>query len=101
MNLPTDAGWQWIGGVCAVVATFLLKHLHGRIEQAVGKAELAEALKRLADQRVEDMQRYEQYRRERLSTEVEIFERLGSQDKILARIDERTERWVPRAGGVH
>jgi len=83
---------QWIGGIFATLATFLLKHLHGKVQEAASKADLAEALRKIAEQRLEDNQRYEQYRRERLSTEVEIFDRLGEQDKILARIDERTAR---------
>lgn len=83
---------QIVGALCATVAAFLLKHLHGKVQESVSKAELAEAMKKLAEQRLEDMQRAEQWRQERRDTENLIFERLGSQDKMLARIDERTAR---------
>ena len=83
---------QIVGGLCATIAAFLLKHLHGKVLEAASKADLAEAMKRIAEQRLEDMQRAEAWRKERRDTENEIFQRLGIQDKILARIDERTER---------
>ncbi len=100
MALESGDTAQWIAGAFAAIATFMLKHLHGKVQEAASKADLAEAMKRLADQRLEDMQRYETYRRERLNTEYEIFERLGGQDKTLARIDERTARMSDELKGM-
>ncbi len=91
MALDPDAV-QTTAGISAIIAGFLLKHLHGKISEAVGKAELAEALRVVAVQRAEDMQRAELYRQERRQTEAAIFERLRLQDSTLARIDERTQR---------
>lgn len=84
--------WQIIAGAFAAVAAFMLKHLHGKISEAASKADLANAMRVVAEQRVEDMNRMEKYRLERRETEHAIFERLRSQDTMLSRIDERTAR---------
>lgn len=83
---------QTTAGISGVIAAFLLRHLHGKINEAANKADLAAALHAVATQRLEDMERSEQYRRERRETEEKIFNRLNIQDAILARIDERTAK---------
>lgn len=85
---------QTASGISAIVAGFLLKHLHGKINEAANKADLADALRVVAAQRLEDLQRSEQHRKERRETEAAIFERLRQQDATLARIDERTSKMV-------
>ncbi len=88
--MPDHDVWKWVGAVFATMCAFLLKHFHGKITEAVSKAELADALRMVAVQRAEDMIRADDFRKERRQTETAIFEHLHKQDALLARIDERT-----------
>lgn len=83
---------QWVAGGAAAVATFLLKHLHDKINEAANKADLIEAMRLVAAQRMEDIHRIEGYQSQRLDAEKAIFERLRVQEEMLARIDERTAK---------
>lgn len=91
MAIDTES-LQWAAGISAGVAAFMLKHLHGKISEGANKQELAEAMRVVAAQRMEDIHRIEQYQQERRQTENAIFERMRSQEEMLARIDERTAR---------
>lgn len=84
--------WQWVAGISGATAAFLLKHLHGKVSEAVSKAELATALKAVSDHRLEDIARFETYRQERRQTEKGIFDMLRTQGETLARIDGRDSR---------
>lgn len=84
--------WKWFAGVFGVLATFLLKHFHGKISEAVSRTELVDALRVVAVQRSEDMVHLERDRNERRATEKAIFDTLREQDRVISRIDERTAR---------
>jgi hypothetical protein len=85
----------WLGGICALVAGFFLKHLHNRIEQSATKDELIAAINAITKRRTEDEAIGQEWRRERRDAERAIFDRLARQDVTLARIDERTGKLAP------
>lgn len=77
MASPDFSLTEWVFGGIATATTFFLRHLHGKIDRAASKDDLAKAIADVKSEHTLD-------RQELRETQISIFNKLETQSTILA-----------------